>query len=402
MLVVYFIILSLCVVATFSFHQTYHCTVGAGRKSAFIIRSLPLLFLSPTKNGSPDNIHTCVVLYDDGYDGEFLSDAKDVARTAGIPLFYTSNITQREKFTHALKLIPYDYCGEQSTFALSIEPMGNLLEEGSRRSKRRSKKPKKYSSSSAFFVDLCPIKNSRAGRRVSGASGTSDLLIKAVSPRKGASSGNGNRDGAIICDLTAGLGQDSMFLAMNGAHHVHMIERNPIVAALLQDAMRRLQLISSSSFTGSSKWSKSQQEHQTQKELACSLLKKLSLTIGEGVDILQKHHHRYDVIYLDPMFPSRQKQSAVKKGMQILHGLIETKNQSIEVDRRNSLQEEKEQEEQHLLLSALDTAKLRVVVKRPIKAALLGCDKIAKPSYSIAGSMNRWDIYVKPKLPSTL
>ena len=102
------------------------------------------------------------------------------------------------------------------------------------------------------------------------------------------------------------------------------------------------------------------------------------------------------------MFPPRQKQSAVKKGMQILHGLLETESKSIEIDRHSSLQEDKEQEEQHLLLSALDNAKLRVVVKRPIKAALLGGDEIAKPSYSITGSMNRWDVYVKPKLPSSL
>ena len=59
---------------------------------------------------------------------------------------------------------------------------------------------------------------------------------------------------------------------------------------------------------------------------------------------------------------------------------------------------EKEKEEQDLLASAIDAARLRVVVKRPIKAPQLG-DGSAKPSYAIAGSVNRWDVYVQPPLP---
>jgi 16S rRNA (guanine1516-N2)-methyltransferase len=401
MRMVYFaIILSLSLFVTDSFYQTYSTT-----------RRPPLLSLSLKASSSPDNINSCVVLYDDDdeYNNtKFLADAENVSKAIGIPLFFASNITtqREEEFTHALRLIPYDYCGEQSTFALAIEPINIFSDNGSRRRKqqRRTTKPKK---SSAFYVDLCPPENSRAGRRATGASGTSDLLIQAVAPRKGSigisSDNNGNRDGAIIYDLTAGLGQDSLFLAMNGAKHVHMVERNPIVGALLQDAMRRLQLISLSSFNVLSECNKSQQhqqQHQTQKELATSLLKKLSLTIGEGKDIIQKQQQQQcDVIYLDPMFPTRQKQSAVKKGMTILHGLLETQNKSIAIDNRQSLQEEKEQEEQDLLLSALDAARLRVVVKRPIKAPLLGGgDEIAKPSYAITGSVNRWDVYVKPQL----
>ena len=393
------IILSLSLFVTDSFYQPYSTT-----------RCLPLLSLSLKASSSPDNtINSCVVLYDDDDEynnNEFLADAEKVSKAIGIPLFFVSNMTtqREEEFTHVLRLIPYDYCGEQSTFALAIEPINIPSDDGSRRRKqqRRSTKPKKSSLSSAFFVDLCPPENSRAGRRATGASGTSDLLIQAVAPRKGSISinDNGHRDGAVIYDLTAGLGQDSLFLAMNGAKHVHMVERNPIVGALLQDAMRRLQLISSSSFNVLSECDKSHQQHQTQKELATSLLKKLSLTIGDGKDIIQKQQQQQqqqqcDVIYLDPMFPTRQKQSAVKKGMTILHGLLETQNKVIAIDQK------KEQEDQDLLSSALDAARLRVVVKRPIKAPLLGGDEIAKPSYAITGSVNRWDVYVKPQLPSS-
>ena len=94
-----------------------------------------------------------------------------------------------------------------------------------------------------------------------------------------------------------------------------------------------------------------------------------------------------DVVYLDPMFPPRQKQSAVKKGMTILHGLLET-----HIPDQDD-QESRTREEQELLDTALQVAKLRVVVKRPAKAPLLG-DGSTKPSHAMTGSVNRWDVYV--------
>ena len=373
-----------------------------------------LLFLSQTIP-SNDNERICVVIDDDEENDKFLDDARNTARILDIPLFSASDITTQcnNEFAHALRLVPYEYGNELSTFALAIEPINNASDEGTRRrqQKRRSANPKKQkqSSSSAFFVDLCPPKSSRAGRRAAGTSGTSDLLVNAVGPRKGIpnsdSTNNGNnRDGAIICDLTAGLGQDSLILAMNGAQHVHMVERNPIVAALLRDAMRRLELISNSKSISTSTSSSNNNDYSSdQQELATILLEKLSLTIGEGKDVLQKQDFRQcDVVYLDPMFPPRQKQAAVKKGMSILHGLLETQSTSSKSSSTSVVvddQEEKEKEEQELLSSAIDAARLRVVVKRPIKAPQLG-DGSAKPSYAITGSVNRWDVYVKPPLSS--
>ena len=109
----------------------------------------------------------------------------------------------------------------------------------------KSRKPTKKARSAAFFVDFCPPSNSRAGRRASGASGKADLLVKAVGPHKGSTidPATGNRNGAVVWDLTAGLGQDALVLARNGAKRVHMVERHPVVAALLLDAMRRLELL---------------------------------------------------------------------------------------------------------------------------------------------------------------
>lgn len=56
MLVFHFVILSLCLVMTFSFHQTYPCTVDAVKKRSSMKQNLSPMFLS--QNESPDNINT--------------------------------------------------------------------------------------------------------------------------------------------------------------------------------------------------------------------------------------------------------------------------------------------------------------------------------------------------------
>ena len=367
------------------------------------------IFLSQEITRSGCN-KTCVVLYDDEFNDEFLDAAANTAKFLDLPLIPSSGLSRGGDFTHALRLIPYEI-DRLSTFALAIEPINDTHDEGRKRG-RRQRRTAKVKKQSPFYVDLCPPINTRAGRRAAGLSGTSDLLIKAVTPRKALNSGKGDRDGAIIYDLTAGFGQDALLLAINGASHVHMVERHPIVAALLQDAMRRLELISSSTSSVSSDLGEEKENDRRElnvtakcesfefnksnrRQQAIILLRKLSLTIGDGKEIIQKQHHKCcDVIYLDPMFPPRQKQAAVKKGMQILHGLLETQSKkSVPDNNLPSFQEEKETEEHGLLSSALDAAKLRVVVKRPIKAPPLE-ESIAKPSYAINGSVNRWDVYV--------
>jgi hypothetical protein len=77
----------------------------------------------------------------------------------------------------------------------------------------------------------------------------------------------------------------------------------------------------------------------------------------------------------------------VKKNMQILHGLLG--GQSPPLDR--------DEAEQELLEAAFEAARVRLVVKRPINAKPLGMEtgKAQKPSYSVDGSVNRWDIYIK-------
>jgi 16S rRNA (guanine1516-N2)-methyltransferase len=313
-------------------------------------------------------------------DGNFESSlAEEIAGSLSLPLVSHVNDDDdgSDSFTHALTLVPYE-CGSISSHALAIKAL-NLVDSTRRSSRRRSPKQKK--SSKPFFVDLCPPPESRMGKRGSGESG-SDLLVKAVGPKRVASSINAQ--GASICDLTAGLGQDSLVLALSGAAHVHMVERDPIVAALLEDALRRLRLLSFSSDLGS------------QAELALDLSQRLTLHVGDGKSVIQNLQSngeliRPDIVYLDPMFPPRTKSAAVKKGMALLHGLLNTQ-QVADADSPEVFQEENE-----LLGAALSAANIRVVVKRPIRALPLGGtdDTTPRPSYAINGSINRWDVYVK-------
>lgn len=310
-------------------------------------------------------------------DDLFEEEARSISSSLSLPIL--SDDSNSLDFTHGLRLVPFK-SGDVSTYALAIE---SLLE--SRKQSKGMKRPNQKNKSNSFYVDLCPEKGSRMGKRGAKESGA-DLLVKAVTPGKGYSSttesdGGG---GAIIYDLTAGFGQDSLVLALNGASKVYMVERDPIVAALLGDALRRVRIIASNA-----------EESDQRKDFAMKLSKILELKIEDGKDFVKSRMEfastgvlAADVVYLDPMFPPRTKSAAVKKGMSILHGLLET--QKIDPDSTNA----RLLEENKLLESALEAAGVRVVVKRPSRAPPLGGESSTRPSYSIKGSSNRWDVYV--------
>lgn len=152
------------------------------------------------------------------------------------------------------------------------------------------------------------------------------------------------RAGLRIIDATAGWGRDAALLASFGADVV-MIERQPIVAALLADALSRL-------YTPDLK---------------------LSLMCADAIEYLESlpTDVRPDVIYIDPMHPVRQKSALVKKDMQVLQQLIGADGDASK-----------------LIQKALPIALQRVVVKWPQRIAPL-----ITPSHSIEGKTVRFDVY---------
>ena len=152
--------------------------------------------------------------------------------------------------------------------------------------------------------------------------------------------------GVRILDVTAGWGRDAAILASFGAEVV-MIERQPTMAALLADGLAR-----SPSHDGFN----------------------LSLLHMDAKDYLMAlpEADYPDVIYIDPMHPTRQKSALVKKDMQALQQLFGA-----------------DDDVEALVQCAIKRAQHRVVVKWPQRLSA-----VLKPDLTVPGKTVRFDIYL--------
>jgi 16S rRNA (guanine1516-N2)-methyltransferase len=175
--------------------------------------------------------------------------------------------------------------------------------------------------------------------------GSGQLIAKAVGLKPGIR--------PSVFDATAGLGQDAFVLATLGCD-VLAAERSPIVYALLADGLQRARL-------------------QAQPDLL-DILNRVTLLPADAVSWLGAQDSVVaDVIYLDPMFPAREKSSLVKKEMRYFKSVVGADTDSAA-----------------LLVAALAKAKYRVVVKRP---RLAPCIDGVERTIAIEGKSSRYDIY---------
>ncbi len=169
-----------------------------------------------------------------------------------------------------------------------------------------------------------------------------------------------NKDSPLdVMDVTGGYARDAFVLATLGAT-LRIIERSRVLTTLVQDGLDRA---------------------QTNKTVN-KITQRMSLICADSIIFMQElvNSDKPDVIYLDPMYPIRQKKSAVKKEIQLLHQLIGRDTDS-----------------KSLLQAAFRTAKKRVVVKRPKSAEPLSKINLVG---SIRSSNTRYDIY-NPEFPGT-
>ena len=190
------------------------------------------------------------------------------------------------------------------------------------------------------------VSGKTAYRRKYGHAG-GEAISKAVGIKKGKR--------PTIVDATAGLGRDAFVLATMGCR-VHMIERSAMIATLLEDGLRRA---------------------AADEKIGALIKDKLTLTCGDSRQTLLQIPFAPEVIYVDPMFPVKDKSALVKKDMRIVQDIV---GQDTDAD--------------ELLKVALTIATNRVVVKRPASAEYLAG---IKPQASIKTKKHRFDIYLIPQ-----
>lgn len=172
--------------------------------------------------------------------------------------------------------------------------------------------------------------------------GVKEPIAKAVGVK-------GNKPVTVI-DATPGLGRDAFVLVAVGCN-VTLIERSPIVAALLDDGIYRLQ------------------------NQAPELAEKINLIHGNSIEVLAEWQGDVvDSVYLDPMFPHKKKSALVKKEMRLFQQLLGPDDDQCD-----------------LLGPALKVANKRVVVKRPNTAEVLAGQQ---PSMAITSKKHRFDVYL--------
>jgi len=171
-----------------------------------------------------------------------------------------------------------------------------------------------------------------------------EMVVKAVAGR--------SKEPLCVFDVTAGLGRDSFILAAAG-FSISAVERHPAIACLLWDGLDRARLSAEGAVVA----------------------ERIRLYRGASQEVLAQlpEADRPDVVYMDPMFPERNKQALVKKEMRVFRDVVGD-----------------DLDGEALLAMALEVAGKRVVVKRPRKAAPVGG---RKPGYQLLGKSSRFDVY---------
>ena len=153
-----------------------------------------------------------------------------------------------------------------------------------------------------------------------------------------------------IIDATAGWGEDALRFCAQG-YQLTCVERQPLFALLLDDAMRVL---------GESSWV---QKHSVSVPV---------VICGEAIELLAADQLMADCVYLDPMFPPKRKSSALtNKRLALLHRMVG------------------EDSDADTLVEVSAGHYPRTVVKRPTYVAPLW----RKPDEQFKGKLIRYDVY---------
>ncbi len=175
------------------------------------------------------------------------------------------------------------------------------------------------------------------------------------STRQPIAAGVGLRSGPVrVIDATAGLARDTFLLACLGCT-VTAIERSAVLGALVRDGLTRAAAVASADMEAA--------------------LERITFIVDDARDVLAglAEPARPDVVYLDPMYPLRNKAALPKKELRICRKLVGDDPDAGE-----------------LLAIAGRVARRRVVVKRHPHAPSLAPD----PDLRFDGKQVRYDVYL--------
>jgi len=172
-----------------------------------------------------------------------------------------------------------------------------------------------------------------------------ELLVKAAQIRKFEFT-------PVIIDATAGFCEDSFLLAAAGAKII-AFEKDTVIAALLEDGLKRAKQIQEIS----------------------DIADRIEIHVEDSIAAMESMDEKIDIVYLDPMFPQRDKSGLIKKKFQLLQKL-----------------ESPCKEQEALINAAFKTKASKIIVKRPLKGENLAG---VKPSYSLKGRAIRYDCYTR-------
>ncbi len=182
-------------------------------------------------------------------------------------------------------------------------------------------------------------------RRRMGESWKNEPLLRAVGRKPGFA--------PVVLDATGGLGRDGFILAAHGCR-VTMCEENPLLAALLEDALRKAGRCPETAAAAA----------------RITLVGQDSVAVMAGI----AEEARPDTVYLDPMYPEKKKTARSAKEMEFLRALCG------------------ESRDDELLAAAMAAAKSRVAIKRPKNAPPLAGQA---PDFSLRGPAHRFDIHIR-------
>lgn len=177
-------------------------------------------------------------------------------------------------------------------------------------------------------------------------------------PKQGAFNQALGKKTRTVIDATGGWGGDAILMCLQG-YEVTIIERLPLMVALIEDGLNRL-----------SKATPFLDGQLSMPKIVCA----------DARDYLSSSGNHADCVYLDPMFPAKKKKSAASnKNMQLLQWLA---GPDLDADK--------------VAVAAVERFS-RLAVKRPDYARPLAEEIIGKPSTQFSSKLVHYDVYVSHK-----